>query len=81
MDIPIPKEKIVSHVKAFWRNESFFINLSYKGDPNMRSVDVVTPMVGKLISLNTSNKQFKHMELNNMNIIFTDDPRLFHGDQ
>lgn len=47
----------------------------------MRSVEVVTPMVGKLISLNTSNKQFKHMELNNMNIIFTDDPRLFHGDQ
>lgn len=43
MDILISKNKVLQHIKAFWRNGAFFIDISYTGDPNSRDVDVITP--------------------------------------
>lgn len=42
-DILIPKDKVLQHIKAFWRNGTFFIDMSYSGDPKSRDVDVITP--------------------------------------
>lgn len=43
MGVGIPKERVVQHIKAFWQNGSFYLDLSYAGDPNAQSIDVVTP--------------------------------------
>lgn len=43
MDILIPKNKVLQHIMAFWRNGAFFIDMSYSGDPDSRDVDVITP--------------------------------------
>lgn len=43
--IAIPKEKLLDHVKAFWRNGAFFIDVSYEGDSNSQTVDIVTPVM------------------------------------
>lgn len=43
--IAIPKEKLLDHVKAFWRNGAFFIDVSYEGDSNSQTVDIITPVM------------------------------------
>lgn len=43
MDILIPGNKVLQHIKAFWRNGAFFISMSYSGDPDLLDVDVITP--------------------------------------
>lgn len=43
MGILIPKNKVLQHIMAFWRNGTFFIDMSYSGDSNLRQIDLVTP--------------------------------------
>lgn len=43
MNIYIPRSKVLQHIKAYWRNDSFYFDLSYTGDPNSCVVDVITP--------------------------------------
>lgn len=43
MGILLPKNKVLQHIMAFWRNDSFYLNLIYAGDPNTEASDLVTP--------------------------------------
>lgn len=43
MGILIPKDKVLQHIKTFWRNGAFFIEMSYSGVSDSQDVEVVTP--------------------------------------
>lgn len=43
MDIHIPRDKVLQHIKAFWRNDTFYFDMTYTGDLNSNAVGVITP--------------------------------------
>lgn len=45
MGIQIPKEKVLDYIKAFWRNDSFYLDISYSNDPKTESIDIITPRI------------------------------------
>lgn len=68
MGILIPKNKVLQHIMAFWRNGAFFIDMSYSGVPNMREVDIVTPKMFEDYLKQTNQRELlteckgKHMQ-------------------
>lgn len=45
MGIIIPSNRVLQHIKAYWRNDSFYLHMTYTGDPDSKEVDAITPVV------------------------------------
>lgn len=43
MGILIPKDKVLQHIKAFWQNGAFFIDMTYSGVSDSQDIDFITP--------------------------------------
>lgn len=43
LGVLIPKDKVIQHIKAFWRNDSFYFDMTYTGEANSNEVDAITP--------------------------------------